>query len=244
MSFCLVSLFSIAAGAKVAVAAAAPPPPHFECAHRTGAPIMIDGVPDEQAWRDCAPITDFRLFKTLGKPTEKTTLRICYDETYLYALFECTDPDIYVLHQERDGKLWESDAVELFFWPDDSNPIYYEFEVGPANAVFDARFVNTGSGDFQRWAQWNCEIRTATRVRGTVNDWKDRDDGYTVEIAIPLKAFAETTWDKPLPGQTWKFAAVRVDLSATLAKEERAATANVPDGDIHQKDGYATLTFK
>jgi len=235
----LVSFLSMAA-----VATAAEAPPKFECAHRTGADIVIDGVPDEQAWRECAPITDFRLFETFGKPTETTTMRMCYDETNLYVLFECTDPDIYVLHQERDGNLWESDVVELFFLPDDSNPMYYEFEVGPTNAVFDARFVNTGSGTFKRWAQWNCEIRTAARVLGTVNDWKDRDDGYNVEIAIPLKAFSESTWNKPLLGQTWKFAAVRVDLSVTLTKEERAATANVPKGDIHQKDGYATLTFK
>ncbi|MCI0479640.1 carbohydrate-binding family 9-like protein, partial [Candidatus Uhrbacteria bacterium] len=162
----------------------------------------------------------------------------------LYALFDCSDPDVYVLHEERDGNIWESDAVELFFWPDPSNPIYYEFEVGPTNAVFDARMVNSGSGGFQRWARWNSKIETAVEVRGTVNLWRDRDEGYTVEIAIPIMAFEDVNGKRPLAGQTWKFAAVRVDLSVTLKAEERSSTAIVPEGDIHQKDGYGDLTFQ
>ncbi|MDQ1255412.1 MAG: hypothetical protein QG656_1, partial [Candidatus Hydrogenedentes bacterium] len=36
---------------------------------------------------------------------------------------------------------------------------------------------------------------------------------------------------------------LRVDLSVTLDKAQRSATANIPDGDMHRKDGYFTLTF-
>lgn len=221
---------------------AEPPLLEFPCV-RAASPIIVDGKADEEAWTKAAPITEFRLLKTFGKPTEKTSVRFCYDDENLYALFECDDKDVFTLYDQRDANLWESDAVELFFKPDANNPIYYEFEVAPNNAVFDARMVNTGSGGFKRWAAWDCAIRTATHIRGTLNQWTDRDKGYTVEIAIPLKAFGEVIGDKPLKGQTWKFAAVRVDLSVTLTAEERSATANVPDGDLHQKEGYFSLTF-
>ncbi|NIA15952.1 MAG: hypothetical protein GWP08_17960 [Nitrospiraceae bacterium] len=225
------------------LAAAPPPLLHFECARTAGA-IVVDGESDDKAWDNAEPITDFRLWETFERPTERTSVRFCYDDDYLYALFECDDPDIFTLYDSRDAYIWESDAVELFLKPDADNPIYYEFEVAPNNAVFDARMVNTGSGGFRRWAKWNCDVRTAVQVRGSINEWKDRDEGYTVEIAIPLAALSETIGDRPLRGQTWKFAAVRVDVSVTLDKEERSSTANVPGGDIHQKNGYFSLTFK
>ncbi|MBI4558912.1 MAG: carbohydrate-binding family 9-like protein [Candidatus Hydrogenedentes bacterium] len=223
----------------------ASPPPlmHFTCTPAAG-PIEIDGKADDAAWKAVTPITEFRLWRSFQKPTEATSVRLCYDDDFLYALFECADPDIFVLHSQRDDRLWESDVVELFFQPDEKNPIYYEFEIAPNNAVFDARMVNTGSGGFLRWAAWDCGIRTATDVRGTPNHWQDRDQGYTIEIAIPLGAFHEVIGDQPLKGQTWKFAAVRADLSVTLKAEERSATANVADYDIHNKSGYSKLTFK
>lgn len=225
------------------LAAAPPPLQHFEC-NRAHGRIVVDGRLDEAAWKAIPPITDFRLWRTYGHPTEKTEFRICYDDRNLYASFRCDDPDIFTLYNRRDANLWESDAVELFLQPDPTNPIYYEFEVAPNNAVFDARMVNTGSGGFKRWARWNSRIRTATHIEGTLNNWKDRDKGYTVEMAIPLSTFREVIGNRPLKGQTWKIAAVRVDFSVTLKVEQRSSTANVPDMDIHQKEGYATLTFK
>jgi cellulose/xylan binding protein with CBM9 domain len=228
----------------LAAAATAPPPiRHVTCPLATG-PIAIDGKADEAAWSDAVALDDFRLWRTFGDPTEHTTARLCYDDDFLYALFECVDCDIYALYDERDARTWESDVVELFLQPDPANPMYYEFEIAPNNTVFDGRFVNTGSGGFRRWAKWNCAIQTATTIRGTLNDWTDRDEGYTVEVAIPRTAFSEVIGERPFKGQTWKFAAVRADLSVTLTSEERSSTANVPDGDIHRKDGYFTLAFE
>ena len=226
-------------------ASTAEPPPirHFTCERAVG-PIAVDGKMDEATWKAAKPITEFRLWETFGKPTEATSVRFAYDESHFYAFFTCADPDIFTLHEKRDSYIWESDCVELFLKPTPASPIYYEFEMSPTNALFDARFVNTGSGGFQRWAKWNSDIETAAQARGTVNEWRDKDEGYAVEIAIPLTTFAEAIGDKPLEGQTWKFAAVRVDGSVTLERMERSSTANCPDGDIHKKDGYFSLTFK
>ncbi|MBX7258135.1 MAG: carbohydrate-binding family 9-like protein [Candidatus Hydrogenedentes bacterium] len=217
----------------------------LECPKATGG-IAVDGQGNEPAWKDVKAITDFRLWNpSLGKPTESTELRMCHDDTNVYALFVCTDPDVFALHEGRDAMLWESDCVELFFVPDANSPIYYEFEVSPRNDVFDARIVNSGSGGFRRWAPtWNCGMRTAATVRGTLNDWRDTDEGFTVEMAIPIEAFADANGTKPLAGQTWQFAAARMDFSKTLKVEERSSTANVPDMNIHKREGWFTLTFK
>lgn len=219
------------------------PPLEVKCGRATSA-VEVDGRADEPAWKDAEAITDFRLLITMEKPTERTEVRFCYDDTFLYAAFTCSDKDVYALYEERDAWLWESDAVELFLKPSEDNPMYYEFEVAPNNAVFDARMVNTGSGGFKRWASWDCNMRTAAQIDGSLNDWQDRDAGYCVEMAVPLDCFSETIGDRPLAGLRWKFAAVRVDCSVTLELEERSATANVPDGNLHLKSGYSTLVFE
>jgi hypothetical protein len=225
---------------------AAPPLPHFECTRASG-PVTIDGDGSDAAWQTAMKVDDFRLWETYRRPSTRTQLRLCYDDENLYVLFDCQDDDLYTLYDRRDAYLWESDAVELFLQPPVNNPwklpIYYEFEVAPNNAFFDARMVNSGSGGFQRWANWNCDARVATKIRGTLNEWKDVDEGYTVEMAIPIEAFSEALCEEPLVGQTWKFLGVRADFGVRLEKEERSATGNVKDSP-HYKEGYSTVTFK
>ncbi len=231
---------------SVVPAADTPPLKEVACL-RAEAPVTVDGAPSDEAWAGAEIVRDFRLWGTLGKPASETALRLCYDDRYLYALFECADDDIFTLYNERDAHLWEADVVELFFEPAPllgrDVPIYYEFQVAPNNAVFDARMVNSGSGGFRRWAEWDCGMRTAVEVDGSINDWENRDGGYTVEIAIPLAAFSETIGDEPLNGQVWKFVGARADFGVRFEREQRSATGNIAQTP-HDREGFFTLHFK
>ena len=238
-----VSIWTLVVFAVAAAAENASPLLHFECTKTTDS-IVIDGKGDDAAWAKVEAIDGFNLWFTLAEPTSKTTVKICYDDDNLYLLFECEDPDVFTLYEARDSWLWESDVVELFAAPKDDSPNYYEFEFSPNGAIFDGRFVNRGSGGFRRWASWDCDLRMKAVVHGTINDWKDRDEGYTVEAAIPREAFEETIGSAPFEGQTWRFAAVRMEYSVTLSKEEGAITARCTDGNFHNRDQWYYLTFK
>ena len=239
------SILSGALLSLVLAAAAADSPPllRFDCVKADG-PTAIDGKGDDAAWAGVAAIEDFKLWHTLGQPTSRTSVKICYDERNLYLFYECADPDIFTLYEERDEWLWESDVVELFAAPKEDSPIYYELEFAPNGALFDGRFVNRGSGAFKRWATWDCAIEFKAVVDGTLNHWEDTDVGYAVEVAIPLSAFSETIGDAPLAGQTWRFAAVRMEYSVTLEKPEGIITANCTDGDFHNRANWYYLTFR
>ena len=227
----------------------------------TTEPIVVDGKMDEAVWEKAEPITDFiRWWTADTKAATRTAARLCSDENYIYAFFECDDPDLFTKYDQRDGYLWESDVVEFFFQPDAECTMYYEIEAAPNGAILDARFPRVGApGGINRWSQWNCNIKIAVQVNGTLNDGKDKDKGYTVEMAIPRETFIEVIGDAPLEGQTWRFAAVRMELSTWeaeaqlplfVAKEGRERMSNVPcaDGNLHakilEKNGWATLTFK
>ena len=62
---------------------------------RTDSAIKIDGLLDELIWENIQPITQFiqRLPQDGAQPTEKSEMRIIYDDNYLYFGFTFFDSE-------------------------------------------------------------------------------------------------------------------------------------------------------
>jgi hypothetical protein len=71
-------------------------------------------------------------------------------------------------------------------------------------AVYDD-FHPHGPGS-ERKPGWNAEgIRIATRVNGTLNNDTDRDDSWTLEVAIPFSAYRRSLPQiAPKAGDVWR----------------------------------------
>ena len=69
-----------------------------------------------------------------------TRVVVSDDGVGLDVSFECDDPAPLATLTARDAPLWEEDVVELFIAPGAGTPeVYFEFEVNPLGALFDAR---------------------------------------------------------------------------------------------------------
>ncbi len=56
---------------------------------------------------------------------------------------------------------------------------------------------------------WDCQgLEVAVEARGTIGDPRDRDEGWSVEMAIPFTALAE---GRPVPGERWRLNFARVE---------------------------------
>ena len=83
----------------------------------SGAAIDVDGRLDEEVWERAIPITDFTQKEPVegGTPSERTEIRVVYDEDTLYIgaiLYD--DPErIIVFQKRRDGFL---SADDRFMW--------------------------------------------------------------------------------------------------------------------------------
>ncbi|WP_198440174.1 carbohydrate-binding family 9-like protein [Pareuzebyella sediminis] len=156
---------------------------------RTPSPPEIDGIEDDPIWQQITPVVlkENRTGNETRDVAIRTQVKSCYDDQTLYFLFLCNDPDIWTSFTQRDEHLWENEAVELFIDVDDEPETYVEIEVSPANVLFDSYIVDTLNIDVPETALFNLKgIRTAVKVAGTLNDRNDKDDHWTVEIAIPL----------------------------------------------------------
>ena len=58
----------------------------------------------------------------------QTKLKMLYSDSGIYCLYYCEDTRITATLKEDFLDLWHEDVVEAFFWPDESETIYFEYE--------------------------------------------------------------------------------------------------------------------
>jgi hypothetical protein len=139
----------------------------------------IDGDLSDPVWAKAEILDDFRQVEpNSGEPaTERTVVRILYDENNLYFSIYCYDdePDkIIVRGMTRDGPVFAEDEFRIALDPNYTRRDGYEFEVGAAGAHEDG-LIQYNTGDLTRW---NTIWQMRTRIVA---------DGWVAEVAIPFR---------------------------------------------------------
>lgn len=162
------------------------PAPYFVAQRQST--ITLDGKLEETDWQHALamPIQYHRLEKVEGP---HATVRLLWDETYLYAAFEVPDVNIIAPLIERDGQVWRTDCVELFLLPDRTARDYWELEISASGSVYDSlchKYTDRWGSDMQV-EKTMSGLQFGIDVRGTLDRHDDCDEGYTIEIAVPFK---------------------------------------------------------
>ncbi len=220
----------------------------FVCRFATG-PITLDGVGNEEAWKDAELIDAF--YKPWDKENFKarsaTKARLLWDREYLYFLAEMEDTDLYADVTEHDGMTWDNDVFELFFKPADDKPGYYEHQVNAAGTVMDMFLPRRNAGGYKRFiADGEFHIEAKVSLKGTLNKWQDKDEGWSVEGRIPWRDFSRTG-GRPEVLEKWKFALCRYDYSVDFEGPDLVTCAPLdskPHPDFHHFEDYAVLKFE
>ncbi len=163
---------------------------------RASSPIVVDGRLDDAAWRTATPATEFRQRDPdEGKPaTERTELRIAYDDDALYVGARMLDREpkrIIRRLSRRDGSA-DADRIRLYLDPRHDHLTGVIFEVSAGNVQGDAVLFNDSWDD----NSWDGVWTSAVSVDG---------EGWTAEIRIP---FSELRFP-PSEHQTWGINAER-----------------------------------
>ncbi|MFO0964395.1 MAG: sugar-binding protein [Gemmataceae bacterium] len=225
-----------------------PPPTTFECRF-ADAPVKITGKGTDPAWKKAQIIDNFYL-PWLGAKARaaktKTVARLLWDREYIYFFAEMEDSDLYADVKEHDGMTWDNDVFELFFKPSDKHAGYYEFQVNAAGTILDMFLPRRGAGGYQRFAKdGKFHVEAKVHLDGTLNNWTDKDKGWSVEGRIPWTDFMRSG-GRPEPGESWKFALCRYDYSVDFEGPELSTCAplkSLTHPDFHHHEDYATLRF-
>ena len=209
--------------------------------HRAKGAIEIDGVLAESAWDRADKAGPF--VRSLdGKPTSAATeARLLWDDDYLYVAFLAEDTNVSGAFFKDDEKLYTSNVVEIFLDPSGDGSHYDEIEVAPTNALFDASFAGGARQGMD--LSWSSRAKHAVRVDGTLNDPRDVDRGWTVELAIPFASLTGMPKPRPQRGDRWKFNLYRLRQGPGQPGEGQAYSPPMR-GDFHALDRFATMRFE
>jgi hypothetical protein len=174
-------------------------------------------------------------------PRLSTSVAAWFDDTFLSILFSCSDDHVIATHVRHDAPLYEEDVLEVFLAPGENHRVYFEIEVNPLGALFDARVE---SPDGVRWTMrvdrgWTCEGLHAAARRVT------ESDGLQTVDTIMRIPFAGLERDTPEDGETWRANFFRIDRHPTHGDEFSAwqPTLRVPP-DFHVVDAFGILRFQ
>ena len=207
-------------------------------AKRSARPPVIDGLLDDEVWKQATPV---ELVRSLdgGKPSLRTVARLAYDDQNLYVSFDCEDPDVWGTLLRRDDPIYNEEAVEVFIDADADGKTYNEIEVSPNNTVFDAYFPARRQG---MDTSWDSGMTSAVKVRGTLNNPSDRDEGWSVEMQIPIARLANVPHVPPRKGDRWRFNLYRLEHIDRRAVEGYAFSPPLV-GDFHHLPRFGWLVF-
>jgi len=162
-------------------------------------------------------------------PRLRTAVRIGVRNGDLCVRFDGRDDGVVATLTERDAPLWREDVFEVFLSPEEPARTYFEFEVNPLGALFDARVESPSLGrDGMRVAtEWSCDGFSA-RVAVRPGRW-------SASIRIPLT---------PLCGKTrperWRANFYRVDRGAEDEYSAWSPTGVKPP-DFHVPEKFGVL---
>jgi hypothetical protein len=149
-------------------------------ATRIHTPPVIDGVLDEPFWATLEPITTFVQREPVDGafPSERTEVRIAYDEDFLYFGFHLFDSDpsgILAQTLHRGGNIGLDDHIVIGLDTFNDRRNGYIFEVNALGTQDDAIFTDE-SIQMEDWS-WDGVYWSETRIT---------DGGWTLEVAIPF----------------------------------------------------------
>jgi hypothetical protein len=204
--------------------------PRSYIAYKTNEALTIDGKADETAW-DKAPWSDDYIdIEGVVTPTYKTRMKMLWDADYLYLMAEMEEPHVWATLKERDTVIFYNNDFEIFIDPDGDTHNYYEYEMNAHNTLWDLFLTKPYRNGGKVIDSWDIQgVLSAVSVRGTLNDSSDRDEGWSVEIALPWGVITEAAQGGKIPeNDFWRlnFSRVNWDFDLTDGRYSRKKDAN------------------
>lgn len=151
-------------------------------ASRTSQSPVFDGKLDDEAWKQAIPFSDFKMVEPYpgNEPTEKTTIRVIYDDNNLYfgiSCYDSTPKKIASNTMEHDmGDERNDDKISILLDPFQDKRTAYIFIVNSKGA----RSEGYAGGERYSLA-WDGIWDAKSKING---------EGWTSEIRIPFKTIS------------------------------------------------------
>jgi hypothetical protein len=142
--------------------------------------------------------------------------KVLYSDTGLYVLFHSEDEILNATFEEHFKELWREDVVEVFLWPDETEPVYFEYELSPLNYELPI-LVHNNEGDLIHWIPFDHsyrgdrKTRHKTSVQGGTKESSAEINSWRGEMYIPFELLRPLKNNFPESGNKWRANFYRID---------------------------------
>ncbi len=172
----------------------------------------VTGQGDATAWQRTQWVELQR--RPLAVHDYTARFKILYSDLGVYVLFDGSDHRLTATLQEDFLDLWNEDVYECFFWTDESQPLYFEYEISPLGFELPILIPNL-DGQFLGWRPWHYDGDRKTRKRvsasGGANEPHAKVSHWRAEVFIPFELLKPLQNVPPKSGTRWRANFYRVD---------------------------------
>jgi len=212
-------------------------PRHYVC-YKAASPITVDGLINEADWHNVPWSEYFGDIEGSLKPQPlyKTRMKMLWDDKYLYIAAELEDPHVWANLTEREIVVFYDNDFEVFIDPDGDTHHYLEYEMNALNTQWDLMLLKPYRDDVKQNVaidNWNFNgMKSAVHIDGTLNNPRDTDKGWTLEIAFPLDALSElsTSGKNPVQGEQYRIDFSRVEWTTDVVEGKYKKRTRMVDG--------------
>ena len=216
-------------------------PKNYVC-YKSEQLITIDGIINETVWQRAPWTENFVDIEGILKPKPKylTRVKMLWDRHFFYIAAELTEPDLWATLKKRDSVIFYDNDFELFIDPDGDTHRYYELEINSYGTEWDLFLDKPYRDGGKAMNYWDIDsLLSSIYLDGTLNNPRDRDNFWYLEIAIPwvvLKEYAGTD-APPKNGDQWRvnFSRVQWQLEVINGKyqklKDRKTEKNLPENN-------------
>lgn len=238
--------------------------PRTYVAYRSSSRLVLDGKLDDPAWAAAAWSDAFVDIEGDTRPALRlrTRAKMLWDDEYFYVAADMEEPDVWGTITARDSVIFHDNDFEVFIDPDGDTHAYYELEVNALGTPWDLMLIKPYRDGGPAIDGWDVAgLRVGVDVRGTLNTPGGRDEGWTVELALPWRILEEAATEhrRPRAGEQWRVNFSRVEWHADVvnhryARRLRPGTGNLlpennwvwsPQGaiDMHMPERWGYVQF-
>jgi Carbohydrate family 9 binding domain-like len=233
------------------------PPRGYVC-YRASGPLVIDGKLDDSAWANAPWSESFRDIEGDLRPDPplRTRMKMLWDDSALYIAADIQEPHVWGTITKHDAVIFHDNDFEVFINPDGDGHNYGEFEMNARNATWDLLLTKPYKDSGRAVDSWEIAgLKTGVQVDGTINDPRDVDRGWTVEIALPWKSLKELS-HCPVPprdGHQWRINFSRVEWDVDIVNGEYHKVPERPEHnwvwspqgviDMHRPERWGIVQF-
>lgn len=185
------------------------------------------------------------LRKRTAKGAEyETKVKMLYSKKGVYVLMDATDTVLSAKITADFENLWLEDVFEVFLWPDERDPVYFEYEISPLGYELPIIIPNL-DGKIMGWRPWHYDggrkVKKATSAVGGEVKSGAAVKGWKAEVFIPYELLAPMRNTPPKPGTRWRANFYRMDYDGGKTTSWDWA----PVGDsFHEHKKFGTLVFE